>query len=109
MSRSLREQAHELTVEVYRASAGFPEPDLAERVRRAFGAVELALREGADVANGKLAAAGYLLLLSRDLGYLTASRWRALRDRVVDVGKKLRARAFGSKAGPGRRSSLKRA
>ena len=105
--KTLPERIRSLVLEVYRASADFPEETLREQLRAYGGALERA--EDVDVANGKLAATASLLLLSRDLGYLSSTRWRVIRRLVEAVGKKLGALALEPKAGPRGRVSRKRA
>lgn len=107
--KTLPEQARELTAAVHRASARFPEEALSAQLRATCAAFERAAASlDGGVAHGKLAATASLLLLSRDLCYLPAAAWPALRRLVEELGKTLRARALPRRTGPGSRSSLKK-
>jgi four helix bundle protein len=81
------QRAHALVLEVYRATTSFPKEErygLTSQLRRAALSVPTNVAEGAkrdsngdyarflNIAEASLAEAQYLLLLSRDLGYLEA-------------------------------------
>ncbi len=80
------QRSHALVLELYRLTAGFPGDErfgLVSQLRRAAVSVPTNIAEGAkrqgqqdyarflNIAEGSLAEAEYLVLLSRDLGYLT--------------------------------------
>jgi four helix bundle protein len=81
------QRAHALVLESYRVSASFP-PDerfgLTSQLRRAISSVPANIAEGSrrqgqqeyarflNIAQGSATEAEYLLILSRDLGYLSS-------------------------------------
>jgi four helix bundle protein len=98
------QKSHELVLEVYRLSAGFPAHErygLTSQVRRAAMSVPSNLAEGSkrahgndfarfvNIAEGSLAETEYLLRLSKDLGYL--AKTEELEDRVGKIAAMLRA------------------
>jgi four helix bundle protein len=89
---------HELTLAVYRITSPWPKDEqyaLTSQVRRAAYGAAANIAEGSakrgsrefrrflDMSLGSLSELSYLLLLSRDLGYLTSDKWgelEAIRD-----------------------------
>jgi len=82
--------AHELTLAVYRLTRGFPKDELfalTSQVRRSTVSIPANIAEGfgrqgpkdflrfVRIANGSLQETRYLLLLAKDLGYLTAEEY----------------------------------
>jgi four helix bundle protein len=80
------QRSHQLTLRVYRLTAKLPADErfgLVSQLRRAVSSVATNIAEGSkrqskrefarflNVAEGSLAEVDYLLLLSKDLGYLT--------------------------------------
>jgi four helix bundle protein len=78
------QRSHALVLDVYRVSSGFPSAErfgLVSQLRRAAVSVPTNIAEGSkrqrrqdyarflNISEGSLAETGYLLLLSRDLGY----------------------------------------
>ena len=109
------ERAHALALEVYRKSAGFPDQErfgLTSQLRRATVSVPTNIVEGSkrqsgqdfarflNIAEGSLAETGYLLLLSRDLGYLDAAAAKSLLAEVDEIAAMLHA--LRSKVAEGR-------
>ena len=87
--------AHELALEVYRASAAWPSSErygLTGQIRRAAWVIPNNLAEGAakrgprefrrcaDIALGSVAEAAHLLMLARDLGILREDDFQWLDD-----------------------------
>jgi four helix bundle protein len=85
--------AHQLALELYRATDGWPRQErfgLTIQVRRAALSVPTNIAEGAakrgprefrrflDIAHGSLAELSYLLRFCRDYGLLTEESWLAL-------------------------------
>ena len=81
------QRSHALVLEIYRLSSGFPPAErfgLTCQLRRAAASVPTNIAEGSklrgnqeyarflNIAEGSLAETEYLMVLSRDLGYLTA-------------------------------------
>ena len=79
------ERSHALVLEIYRVTAGFPEEErfnLLSQIRRAAASVPTNIAEGAkrngaqdyarflNIAEGSLSETEYLVMLTRDLGYL---------------------------------------
>ena len=82
--------AHELTLAVYRLTRGFPKDELfgvTSQVRRSAMSIPANIAEGFGrqgpkeflrfirIANGSLQETRYLLLLAKDLGYLTPEEY----------------------------------
>jgi four helix bundle protein len=85
--------AHELALETYKATEGWPKTELynlTAQTRRAALSIPTNIAEGAaklgprefrrylDISLGSLSELSYLLLFSRDRGLLTASEWQRL-------------------------------
>ena len=104
--RKLRawQEAMDFTVAVYRATDAFPPSErfgLRRQVRRAAASVAANRAEGGGqrgdaqlrafvrIARGSAAELEYQLLVSRDLGYLVESEWRALDDLTQRVSRML--------------------
>ena len=100
------QKAHELTLEVYRATADFPREELygiTSQIRRCAASVPANLAEGrcrrtdrefgrfVAIALGSASETEYFLLLSRDLGFIDAARYDRLAQRVEEVKKMLTA------------------
>jgi four helix bundle protein len=98
------QRAHALALEVYRISAGFP-PDerfgVISQLRRAITSVPTNIAEGSrrqgqqeyarflNIAQGSAAEAEYLLILSRDLGYLSPAAFDRLTADLDEVARML--------------------
>ena len=98
------QRAHALVLEIYRISAGFP-PDerfgVTSQLRRAMTSVPANLAEGSrrqgrqeyarflNIAQGSAAEAEYLLILSRDLGYLSPAAFERLTADLDEVARML--------------------
>jgi four helix bundle protein len=100
------ERSHLLVLELYRLTAGFP-PDerygLVSQLRRAAVSVPNNIAEGSkrdsnpeyarflNIAEGSLTETEYLLMLSRDLGYLPTEKAKALLLEVDAIARMLSA------------------
>lgn len=88
------QRAHALVLEIYRVSAGFPQDErfgVTSQLRRAATSIPTNIAEGSrrqgqqeysrflNIAQGSAAEAEYLLILSRDLGYVSPAAF----DRLV--------------------------
>lgn len=98
------QRAHALVLEIYRISATFP-PDerfgVTSQLRRAITSVPTNIAEGSrrqgqqeyarflNIAQGSAAEAEYLLILSRDLGYLPAAAFDRLIADLDEVARML--------------------
>ncbi|MCH7937255.1 MAG: four helix bundle protein [Proteobacteria bacterium] len=100
------ERAHRLTLEVYRATSGFPSDErfgLVSQMRRACSSIPTNIAEGCgrntetelarfiDIATGSASEVEYQLLLARDLGYLPNDQHHSLSSEVVEIRKMLLA------------------
>jgi four helix bundle protein len=94
--------AHEFVLLVYRATRTFPKEErfeLTSQLRRASTSIPTNIAEGCgkrggrelrrylDMAIGSHSEVTYLLMLSRDLGYLTEEQYRALEAKRNAAGK----------------------
>ena len=94
------DKAHQLTLQVYKASKTFPKDELyslTNQLRRAVSSVPANIAEGCgkksqnDLANflnialGSANEAEYFLLLSKDLDYLPGEQYVILYDNVNEV------------------------
>jgi four helix bundle protein len=108
------QRAHALVLEIYRISAGFP-PDerfgVTAQLRRAVVSINTNIAEGSrrqgqqeysrflNIAQGSAAETEYLLILSRDLDYLSPAAYERLitdLDEVARMLHGLRARVDGA-------------
>lgn len=94
------QRAHALVLEIYRISAGFPPEErfaLTSQLRRALTSVPAGSRRQGqqeysrflNIAQGSAAEAEYLLILSRDLGYLSRSESDRLIAELDEVARML--------------------
>lgn len=96
--------AHELALEIYRITNGFPKEEnfsLVSQMRRAASSVGMNLVEGAmrlssrefrqfvGIARGSAAEVSYQLLMGRDLGYISKEVYEDLRSRYDRVSQML--------------------
>jgi four helix bundle protein len=100
------QRAHELTLEVYRASADFPRDELygvTSQIRRCAASVVANLAEGrcrrsdrefgrfVAIALGSAGETEYYLLLAHDLGSIGPARYEKLAGHVEEVKRMLAA------------------
>ena len=98
------EKAHALALTVYKASAAFPSREsfgMTAQIRRAAASIPANLAEGCGrqsdrelgryvaIAMGSASELEYHLLLSRDLGYLSAGMYDGLAAQVIEVKRML--------------------
>ena len=94
------QKAHELALEVYRDTKGFPADErfgLTVQLRRAASSVASNIAEGCGrgsdkdfarflgIAAGSASEVEYQILLTRDLGYLSEEDYRRLNSHVNEV------------------------
>lgn len=99
-------RSHALTLEVYRATSGFPAEErfgLASQMRRACASIPTNIAEGAgrdtdgdlarfvDIATGSASEVEYQLLLARDRGYVSNQQYGVLSGEVVAIRRTLLA------------------
>jgi four helix bundle protein len=99
-------KAHQLTLEVYRVTGGFPQDErfgLTNQMRRASVSIGSNISEGCgrasspdlahflQMAMGSTSEIDYQLLLARDLGYLPAEDYSPLSASAAEVMKMLAA------------------
>ena len=98
------EKAHELTLEVYRATARFPKEELyalTSQLKRAASSVAANIAEGCGrgsdaefgrfllISMGSASELEYHLLLARDLKFLSEEDYRSLNERATEVKRML--------------------
>jgi four helix bundle protein len=100
------QEAHKLTLGVYKLTAGFPGTEkygIVSQLRRCSSAVPANIAEGfgrattrellrcLQIARGEIEETRYFILLSRDLGYLSAQDWERLGRRCESIGRLINA------------------
>lgn len=98
------QKAHELTLEIYRATTTFPRSELyglVSQMRRCAVSIGSNIAEGRGrdgdpdfqrflgMSVGSAAELEYQLLLSRDLGFLSEDHYNPLHTRVAEIGRML--------------------
>jgi four helix bundle protein len=98
------QKSHELTLEVYKVTNKFPKSEIygiTSQLRRAASSVPTNIAEGCgrgtenelkqfmQIAMGSTSELEYLLMLSKDLGYLTVEAYNSLQTRVTQAKKML--------------------
>lgn len=98
--------AHEVTLDVYRLTKGFPSDErfgVTSQLRRSMASVGANLAEGCgrgsdadfakfvQIAIGSASETDYHLLLARDLGYLEATTHQEIASRLASVRRMLSA------------------
>jgi len=109
MSRNWNEltiwkESHELVLDIYRITAKFPKEELyglTSQIRRAVTSVPANIVEGHSkgsskefirflyISRGSLEELKYLLLLSKDLGYITEEKYIELNERLSKLSLQL--------------------
>jgi four helix bundle protein len=97
-------KAHAMTLELYQVSRGFPREEtygLTSQLRRAAVSIGANLAEGCGrrssnemarfvrIAMGSASELDYHLLLSRDLGFMTADEFASTTAKLIEVRKML--------------------
>ena len=100
------QEAHKLTLEVYKLTAGFPGTEkygIVSQLRRCSSAVSANIAEGfgrattrellrcLQIARGEVQETRYFILLSRDLGYVSAKDWEKMGHHCESVGRLINA------------------
>jgi four helix bundle protein len=98
------EKSHALTLEIYRATAVFPKPELyglTSQIRRCGASIGANIAEGCgkrgnnefqrylQIASGSASELDYHLLLSKDLGFLSEIDYGKLARSLTEVRKML--------------------
>src|ERR1700687_110064 len=98
------EKAHALTLEIYKASAGFPQEEiygLTSQMRRSSSSIPANIAEGCgrggnpelarflQIGLGSACELEYHILLARNLTFLPTSAYDPLQDSVVEVKRML--------------------
>ena len=108
------QRSHQLVLEVYRLTRGFPGEErfsLVSQIRRAAASLPTNIAEGSkrkhamdyarflNIAEGSLSEAQYLLILSKDLGYAEAETVEAMISEAEEVLRMLHALRIRVEAG----------
>lgn len=98
------ERAHDVTLEVYRATRSFPREELyglTSQTRRCSASIAANIAESCgrrgngefhrflQIASGSASELDYHLLLARDLGYLGNDAYEALRNKLAELRRML--------------------
>jgi four helix bundle protein len=98
------QRSHQLTLEVYRATASFPASErfgLISQLRRAAASVPTNIAEGSkrqsnqeyarflNIAEASLVETEYLVMLSRDLGFLVPDSSKTLLEEITEIARML--------------------
>jgi four helix bundle protein len=98
------QKAHKLTLEVYKASSGFPKVEmygLSAQIRRAVASIATNIAEGCgrgsnkelkqflQISMGSASEVEYQILLSHDLGYMNSEAFGNLIAAIQEVKKML--------------------
>jgi len=98
------QKAHELTLDIYRATSQFPNSErygLTSQLQRAAASIGANLAEGSgrqtdgdykrfvDIASGSACEVEYHLLLARDLGLLNDQAYKTLNGKINEVKRML--------------------
>jgi four helix bundle protein len=106
--RSLKiwEKSHELTLKIYKVTDSFPKHELygvTSQIRRAAASIPTNIAEGCGkdsdaelkryllIAMGSASEVEYLLILARDLNYLSAGEYQGMHSELVESRKMLNA------------------
>jgi len=99
-------KSHELTLEIYRVTNGFPKHELygiTNQIRRASVSIPANIAEGCgrfseaelarflQIAMGSASEVHYFLILTHDLGYLQRAKFEFLTKNINEIQKMLRA------------------
>ena len=108
------QRGHELVLSVYRATTGFPISErygLISQLRRAALSVPTNVAEGSkrtgraeyarflNIAEASLAETEYLIMVGRDLGYMTPLMAKPLLGQVADLARMLHSLRLRVEAG----------
>jgi four helix bundle protein len=100
------QEAHKLTLEVYKMTARFPGAEkygIVSQLRRCSSAVPANIAEGfgrattrelrrcLQIARGEIEETRYFVLLSRDLGYISPQEWEKMRQNCESVARLINA------------------
>ena len=100
------QKAHKLTLETYRLTENFPRSEqfgICSQIRRAAASVSANIAEGfgrgtanellrcLQISRGALEETRYFLILSRDLGHITAEEFESTTGRCDSVGQLINA------------------
>jgi four helix bundle protein len=100
------QKAHELTLETYRLTGKFPRSEqfgIVSQMRRAAAAVSVNIAEGFGrrttrellrclrSSRGELEETRYFLILSSDLGHISADEFKSRNERCDSVGQRINA------------------
>jgi four helix bundle protein len=100
------QEAHKLTLEVYKLTAKFPGSEkygIVSQLRRSSSSVPANIAEGfgrattrellrcLQIARGELEETRYFVLLSRDLGYVTAQDYESVSQHCNSIGRLINA------------------
>ena len=100
------QRSHALVLEIYRVTAAFPEDErfgIVSQLRRAAVSVPCNIAEGTkrkrapdyarflNIAEGSLAEAEYLIILSTDLGYIPTAKKDQLSGEAQEIARMLHA------------------
>jgi four helix bundle protein len=111
------QKSHQLTLDIYKMTGGFPREEqfgLVSQLRRAASSIPTNIAEGSkrkgsqdyarflNMAEGSLAEIEYLLMLSRDLGYIKKEKADKPLTDIAEIARMLHALRVRVEAGSSR-------
>ena len=96
------QKGHELTLDIYKLTAGFPKTEqygLVSQIRRASSSIPTNIAEGCgrhgnkelarfvQISMGSASEVEYQLILAHDLGYINQDAFRSLTSKTVELKK----------------------
>lgn len=98
------EKSHEFVLKIYEITQNYPKEEVygtTSQIRRAAASIPTNIAEGCGrdsdkefkrflvIASGSVSEVNYLLILSKDLGYITDEKFEFLEDEIIQIHKSI--------------------